>query len=60
MDELHVVNVKRVKGMRLWQVWLSDGKVTHVSAFNHPDELSAFTFVTNRLKEQANGVNSRA
>lgn len=59
-EELHVVDVKRVKGMRLWQVTLSDGKVMHVSAFGRPDELSAYAYITNRLKEQANGTNSRA
>jgi hypothetical protein len=54
------VDVKRVKGMRLWQVTLSDGKVMHVSAFGRPDELSAYAYITNKLKEQANGTNSRA
>jgi hypothetical protein len=54
-EELHVVDVKRVKGMRLWQVTLSDGKVMHISAFEHPDELSAFIYVTNRLKELSDG-----
>jgi hypothetical protein len=60
MGDLHVVDVKRVKGMRLWQVTLSDGKVMHASAFDHPDELSAYAYITNKLKEQANGTNSRA
>lgn len=54
-EELHVVDVKRVKGMRLWQVNLSNRKVMHVSAFDHPDELSAYAYVTNRLKEQSDG-----
>jgi hypothetical protein len=60
MDGLHVVNVKQAKDMRLWVVYLSDGKVMHVSTFDHPDELSAYAYVTNKLKEQSNGTNSRA
>jgi hypothetical protein len=60
MDGLHVVNVKLAKDMRLWVVYLSDGKVMHVSTFDHPDELSAYAYVTNKLKEQSNGTNSRA
>jgi len=60
MDGLHVVNVKLAKDMRLWVVYLSDGKVMHVSTFDHPDELSAYAYVTNKLKEQSNGTYSRA
>lgn len=65
-EELHVVDVKRARDMRtaremrLWVVYLSDGKVMHVSTFDHPDELSAYAYITNKLKEQANGTNSRA
>lgn len=45
-----------------WEVHLSNGKVRHVLKATHPDELSAYTYITNRLKlkEQANGINSRA
>jgi len=43
-----------------WEVHLSDGYVLHLLKANHPDELSAFTYVTNRLKEQSDGTNSRA
>ena len=66
MDDLHVVDVKiardmrLVEDMRLWVVYLSNGKVMHVPFFDHPDELSAFTYATNRLKEQSDGTNSRA
>ena len=60
VNGLHVVYVKLARGMRLWEVYLSDGKVMHVSTFGRPDELSAYAYVTNRLKEQANGTNSRA
>jgi hypothetical protein len=66
MDDLHVVDVKiardmrTAREMRLWVVYLSDGKVMHASAFDHSDELSAYAYVTNKLKEQANGTNSRA
>ena len=60
MDDLHVVDVKRSKIWAIWQVWLSNGSAMDVSAFDHPDELGAFTYVTNKLKEQANGTNSRA
>ena len=59
-EELHVVDVKRSKIWAIWQVWLSNGSVMHISTFDHPDELSAYAYVTNRLKEQANGTNSRA
>ena len=58
--ELHVVDVKRSKIWSIWQVNLSNGKVMHLSGFDHPDELSAYAYATNRLKEQANGTNSRA
>jgi hypothetical protein len=54
------VDVKRAVPVSIWQVNLSNGKVMHVSAFDHPDELSAYVYATNRLKEQANGTNSRA
>ena len=60
MDGLHVVDVKRAVPVSIWQVNLSNGKVMHVSFFDHPDELSAYVYATNRLKEQANGTNSRA
>ena len=60
MDGLHVVDVKRAVPVSIWQVNLSNGKVMHVSTFDHPDELSAYAYATNRLKEQANGTNSRA
>jgi hypothetical protein len=59
-EELHVVDVKRSEIWSIWQVSLSNRKVMHVSAFDHPDELSAYVYATNRLKEQANGNNSRA
>ena len=59
-EEVHVVDVKRAMPVSIWQVNLSNGKVMHVSAFDHPDELSAYVYATNRLKEQANGTNSRA
>lgn len=59
MDGLHVVDVRRSANMQLWVVYLSGGKVMHVSTFDHPDELSAYAYATNRLKEQANGTNSR-
>ena len=58
MDGLHVVDVKRRS--IFWEVHLSDGRVMHISTFSHPDELSAFTYATNRLKEQSDGTNSRA
>jgi hypothetical protein len=60
VDGLHVVDVKRAVPVSIWQVNLSNGKVMHVSTFDHPDELSAYAYATNRLKEQANGTNSRA
>lgn len=60
MDGLHVVDVKLSKNMQLWVVFLSGGKVMHVSTFDHPDELSAYVYVTNKLKEQSYGTNSRA
>ena len=59
-EELHVVDVTRGGVWAIWQVNLSNGKVMHVSAFDHPDELSAYAYITNKLKEQANGTNSRA
>jgi hypothetical protein len=58
MDDLHVVDV-RPRSI-FWEVHLSNGKVTHVAMTRCPDELGAFTYVTNKLKEQANGTNSRA
>ena len=54
------MDVKRSEIWSIWQVSLSNRKVMHVSAFDHPDELSAYVYATNRLKEQANGNNSRA
>ena len=60
MDGLHVVDVKLAKDMQLWVVIMSNGMIMHVSAFDHPDELSAYAYATNRLKEKANGTNSRA
>jgi hypothetical protein len=59
-EELHVVDVKLAKGMQLWVVTLSNEMVMHISTFDHPDELGAYAYATNRLKEQANGTNSRA
>ena len=59
MMGLHVVDVKLSKNMQLWVVFLSGGKVMHVSKYDHPDELAAYVYVTNRLKEQANGTNAR-
>lgn len=61
-EELHVVDVKsgEKRGSVLWVVYLSDGKVMHLPKAKHPDELGAFTYVTNRLKEQSDGTNSRA
>jgi hypothetical protein len=58
MDDLHVVDVKRRS--IFWEVHLSNGKVMHIATSRYPDELGAFTYVTNKLKEQANGTNSRA
>ena len=49
------MDVRLAKDMRLWVVNLSNGKVMHVSAFDHPDELSAYVHVTNRLKELSDG-----
>jgi hypothetical protein len=60
VDGLHVVDVKLAKDMQLWVVIMSNGMIMHVSTFDHPDELSAYAYATNRLKEQANGTNSRA
>ena len=61
MDGLHVVDVTLAGDKSVfWVVHLSDGYVMHLLRANHPDELSAFTYATNRLKEQANGINSRA
>lgn len=57
-EELHVVDVKIARDVMMWVVYLSNGKVMHVSTYGHPDELSAYAYVTNRLKEQANGTNS--
>ena len=54
-EELHVVDVKRSKIWAIWQVWLSNGSAMDISAFDHPDELSAFVYVTNRLKELSDG-----
>ena len=59
-EEIHVVDVKRTEEGAIWVVHLSNGYVMHVSAFNHPDELSAFAYVTNRIKEQYDGPDSRA
>lgn len=60
MDGLHVVDVKKRDRSVFWEVHLSNGKVMHViNSLAYPDELSAYTYATNRLKEQANGTNSR-
>ena len=63
-EEVHVVDVEsgEWRGGIFWEVHLSDGKVMHVLKAKCPDELSAYTYITNRLKlkEQANGNNSRA
>jgi len=58
-EEVHVVDVRHAVSTALWVVYLSNGKVMHVSKYDHPDEINAFTYVTNRLKEQDNGTNSR-
>ena len=60
MDGSHIVDVRRARNMKLWEVVLNNGMIMHVSTFSHPDELSVYAYVTNRLKEQANGTNSRA
>lgn len=61
MDELHVVDVYTTKDSAIWNVRLSDYTMIPVLKCRHPDELSAFAYVTNRLKkEQADGTNSRA
>ena len=54
------MDVKLARDVMMWVVYLSNGKVMHVSTFDHPDELGAFTYVTNKLKEQSDGINSRA
>lgn len=62
MMGLHVVDVKsgEGRGSRLWVVYLSNGKVMHLLKTRCPDELSAYAYATNRLKEIYNGTNSRA
>ena len=57
----HVVDVKsgEWRGGIFWEVHLSDDKVMHVLKTKHPDELAAYVYVTNRLKELSNGTNSR-
>ena len=61
MDGLHVVDVTLAGDKSVfWVVHLSDGYVMHLLKANYPDELSAYAYATNRLKEQANGTNSRA
>lgn len=61
MDGLHVVDVKSGEwgGGIFWEVHLSDDRVMHVLKTKCPDELSAYAYITNKLKEQANGINSR-
>lgn len=59
-EELHVVDVISSEDWPIWQVNLSNGKVMHAFKAQCPDELSAYVYATNRLKEQANGTNSRA
>ena len=60
-EELHVVDVLGSKGQwPIWQVNLSNGKAMHGFKSQCPDELSAYAYITNKLKEQANGTNSRA
>jgi hypothetical protein len=54
------VDVKKRDMSVFWEVHLSNGKVMHViNSLAYPDELSAYAYATNRLKEQANGTNSR-
>lgn len=61
MMGLHVVDVKSGEVGGFWEVHLSNGYVVHVLKTRCPDELSAYAYATNRLKEeQANGTNSRA
>lgn len=54
MDGLHVVDVKsgEGRGSVLWAVYLSDGTVTHLLKSRHPDELAAYAYATNRLKQK--------
>lgn len=60
-EELRVVDVRQRGDTSIfWEVHLSDGYVLHLLKANHPDELSAFARVTNKLKEQSDGTNSRA
>ena len=66
-EELHVVDVEhRMQTSNhgpdygVWLVRLSDGKAMLLGDYHHPDELSVYVYATNRLKEQANGTNSRA
>lgn len=59
-EELHIVDVKTRNDYSVfWEVHLSNGYVVHVLKAKCPDELSAYTYATNRLKEEANGINSR-
>lgn len=59
--ELHVVDVKSSRTYGYWEVHLSSGKAMHVHKDEDcPDELSAYVYVTNRIKEIYNGTNSRA
>lgn len=54
------MDVKSGRVGGFWEVHLSNGYVVHVLKTRCPDELSAYAYATNRLKEEANGINSRA
>ena len=59
-EELHVVDVRSRSAYSVfWEVHFSNGTVRHLLKAKCPDELSAYAYATNRLKEQANGTNSR-
>jgi hypothetical protein len=58
-EEVHVVDVMSGWDLPIWQVNLSNGKAMHVFKSKCPDELSAYAYITNKLKEQANGTNAR-
>lgn len=53
------MDVKSGSVSGFWEVHLSNGYVVHVLKAKCPDELSAYAYATNRLKEEANGINSR-
>ena len=61
MDELHVVGVDTTEDSALWDVRLSDHTIIYVLKGRHPDELSAYAYVTNRIKERGAyyGTNAR-